>query len=158
MPLVQGKQGQTDKPPFDFTAHGFLFPQADATQILYLTAQLPHGWEEGSIVYPHIHYRQSASTIPVFKIDYKWYNVGDAVPTGYTTYPLSTPMIPYQSGTISQINNNATGIDGTGKKVSSIMLIKLYRDDNVVTGTVIADQFDIHILKDSWGSREEYVK
>jgi hypothetical protein len=42
--------------------------------------------------------------------------------------------------------------------VSSIMLIKLYRDDNTYTGTAVTYQFDIHYLKDGFGSANEFIK
>lgn len=42
--------------------------------------------------------------------------------------------------------------------VSSIMLIKLYRDDNTYTGNAVTYQFDIHYQKDTIGSRQEFIK
>lgn len=49
-------------------------------------------------------------------------------------------------------------IDGTCKKISSILKIKLYRNDNTYTGDFFADQFDIHIQMDAFGSVQEYIK
>lgn len=54
----------------------------------------------------------------------------------------------------SGINIDGSGITG----VSSILDIKLYRDDNVVTGDVLVKEFDIHYLVDADGSRQEYIK
>jgi hypothetical protein len=36
--------------------------------------------------------------------------------------------------------------------------IKLYRDDNVVTGDVLLKEFDIHYQIDGLGSVQEFVK
>ncbi len=36
------KQGNTQKPDYDYTNLGLLFPQNDATEIAYLIAQAPH--------------------------------------------------------------------------------------------------------------------
>jgi hypothetical protein len=158
MPLVQGKQGQTDKPAWDATNLGYLFPQNDATQIIYLNCQIPHRWKVGSVIYPHVHFDQSVNATPVFKIDYKWSSIGAAVPAGWTTYTMDTLVKPYTSGTIHNIVNNATGIDGTGNGISSMLQMKLYRQDNVYTGNCLATSFDIHIEIDSFGSDTEYSK
>ena len=158
MPLVQGKQGQTDKPVWDATNLGYLFPQADATQILYLNCQIPHRWLVGSTIFPHVHFDQSVNAVPVFKIDYKWVSIGGTVPAGWTTYTMDTLVTPYTSATIHNIVNGAAGIAGTGKGISSMLQMKLYRDDNVYAGNCLATSFDIHIEIDSFGSNTEYSK
>lgn len=158
MPLVQGKQGQVDKPAWDATNLGYLFPQNDPTQVLYLNCQIPHRWKVGSTIYPHVHFEQAANQVPVFKIDYKWVSIGAAVPAGWTTYTMDTIVKPYTSGTIHNIVNGATGIAGTEQSISSMLQMKLYRQDNVYTGNVLATSFDIHIEIDSFGSDTEYTK
>lgn len=57
-----------------------------------------------------------------------------------------------------QINEGIGGIDGVGKTLSSMLLCKLYRDDNVYTGDALTYQFDIHIMIDSFGSELEHIK
>jgi hypothetical protein len=71
---------------------------------------------------------------------------------------MDEDAITYTSGTIQQIAKGAAGIVGTGKNISSLVLVKLYRDDNIVTGDVLAWQFDVHIECDSYGSELEYTK
>jgi hypothetical protein len=157
VPLVSTRVGSNSKPDFDFTNVGYLFPQNDATEILYMVLQMPHGYKEGSTIYPHVHYRRTAAAKPVFKIDYAWFNIGEAQPA-FATYVMDQDAIEYESGSIQQIAKGASGITGTGEKISSLMLVKLYRDDNVVTGDVLAWQFDVHIECDSYGSELEYIK
>lgn len=159
IPLTQTKQGATAKPDFDYTNIGYLFPQNDPDEILYIIAQMPHSWKQGSTIYPHIHYSQDESGQPVFKIDYKWVNTGGTLPAEFTTLALNTNVFTYSSGTIHQIcGSGGTGIAGTGKTLSSLLLIKLYRDDNVVSGDVLAYDFDIHFQIDGYGSKTEYGK
>lgn len=148
----------TSKPDYDYTNMGLLFPQNDPTEIIYITVQLPHSWKEGTTIYPHVHVRQSANQQAVFKLDYIWYNIGDEIPTVWTTYTMNEYAIAYTSGNRSQILKNSVGISGAGKVISSILKIKLYRDDNVYTGDILADQFDIHIEVDSFGSEEQFDK
>jgi hypothetical protein len=158
VPLTTTRQGATNKPDFDTTNVGYLFPRNDTAEILYFIIQFPHRWKAGSDVFPHVHWRQSAAGVPVFKLDYKWYSIGEAVPAGFTTYTMDKLVVTYSSGTIHQISNNPLPINGYGKGISSMMVCKLYRDDNVVAGDVLTDQFDLHIQIDGFGSTGEYTK
>lgn len=157
-PFTQTKVGSNLKPDFDFTNVGLLFPQNDVTEIAYITCQMPHSWKEGSDINPHIHCVQKANQQATFIMEYKWYNVGDLEPSTWSTHTLNKYSATYVSGSLSQIIEGQTMIAGTGKKVSSILKIKLYRNDNVYTGDFFADQFDIHYQQDSFGSVLEYVK
>ena len=157
-PLAIGKPTAGGKPDFDYTNVGYLFPQNDKTEIILIRIQLKHAWKEGTTIFPHVHWRQKANQTPVFKMDYKWYNVGESEPATWSTYTMNQLSIPYTSGTIGQISKGILGLDGTGKTVSSMLLVKLYRDDNVYTGDVLVDDFDIHIEIDTFGSRQEYIK
>lgn len=158
VPLTTAKQGQNNKPAFDETRVGYLFPAGDTTAKMYLVVQFPHAWKEGSRIHPHVHYEHAASGSPVFKMDYLWHNIGGTSSGSFTTYTMSTREYPWTSGSVHQLITNPTGIDGTGKTMSSIMLIKLYRDDSAYTGDLLTYQFDIHLEKDSLGSKTEYTK
>jgi hypothetical protein len=158
VPLTTTRVGSNAKPDFDFTNVGYLFPKNDATEILYFIVQLPHRWKTGTTIYPHVHWRQTANETPVFKLDYKWYSIGATVPANFVTLTISTKVVTYSTGTIHQISNSTTGISGEGKGISSILVCKLYRDDNQGAGDVLVDQFDIHHEIDAPGSREEYSK
>lgn len=156
-PLVVGKPTAGGKPDFDYTECGYLFPRNDTSEILIARVQIPHKWKEGSTVHPHVHIRQKRNEQIVFKIAYKWYNNGDTEPADWTVYPMDQYAFTYTSGSLAQIVKGA-GIAGTGKKVSSMFLIKLYRDDNVYAGDILTDDFDIHGSIDSTGSTLEYIK
>ena len=158
-PLTQGKRGNTGKPDYDYTNVGYLFPQNNTGEIIYLSVQMPHRWKEGSTLYPHVHFHQSANQNPVFKMDYRWTNIGGTVSGSWTTLTMSTLVAAYSSGTISQIvGTGGVGISGAGKTISSELQIKLYRDDNVYMGDVLATMFDIHTECDALGSSQEYIK
>jgi len=158
VPLTSSKLGVNNKPDFDETNLGYLFPQNDTAEILYLIVQMPHKWKEGSDIFPHVHYRRTSAGKPTFKITYSWFNIGSEVSAPGTTLNLDTEIITYTSGNIHQINRSASPISGSGKTISSILLIKLFRDDNTVTGDVLTYQFDIHYEIDSLGSKEEGIK
>jgi len=161
-PLVTAKQGQTDKPAFDATEIGYLFPQNDTGEFMYIIAQFPHSRKQGTNLSPHVHWKQTQSGSPVFKIDYKWFPIGGAVPATFDTLTMSTPAVTYTSGSMHQLTYGAkisgSMISETGMGVSSVMLIKLYRDSDLYAGNAVVYQFDIHYEIDSIGSHQEFVK
>lgn len=156
-PITSSRVGANNKPDFDATNVGYLFPQNDTGEVLYMVFQMPHAWKEESTVYPHVHFLQTGSSMPVFKISYAWHSIGGTVPA-FATLTMSTAAVSYTSGSIHQIATNTSGISGSGKTISSLLLCKLYRDDNIVSGDVLVWAMDVHYLRDSHGSKQEYVK
>jgi len=156
-PATQTKRGSLDKPDFDYTNIGLLFPQNDTAEVAYFIVQMPHAYKLGTDLKPHIHFIQSAVTVPVFKLVYRWYNNGGAVPAYESAIATSSLKYTYTSGSILQIASFPY-ITSSASGLSSILDIKLYRDDNVVTGDVLVKEFDIHFQADSFGSSTEYIK
>lgn len=159
-PFTQTKLGALDKPDFDFTNLGLLFPQNDATEITYMIAQLQHSFKLGTDLKPHIHWVQSQATFPVWKIDYRVYKNNTDPTISFTTISINTGRFTYPgSGSILQISDFPV-ISGAGINDMSAMIdIKLYRDDNLVSGDVLAKEFDLHYQIDTpGGSRLEYTK
>lgn len=157
-PLTTAKQGQTDKPPFDTSENAYMYPASDTTHIMYIAAQFPHSMQQGSVIHPHVHWKQTTGGSPVFKMDYTWSNLGGNI-SASKTYVMSDRGFVWTSGSIHNLNYNPVGISGSHITTpSSMMLIKLYRDDNAYPGSVPTYQFDIHLLKDSLGSYYEFSK
>lgn len=162
-PFTLTKQGATLKPDYDYTRLGLLFPRNDADEKVYISDQLGHDWagSDGSEQQfrPHIHYLQESASLPVFKVDYRFYNNGGSVPS-FTT--LSTAdgdgvVFTYTSGAILQIMLfPVITVSGLGSSAWYDMV--LYRDDDVVAGDVLGKGFDWHQLFDSLGSRGEFEK
>lgn len=150
-PATLIRQGVSTKPDFSVTEVALLFPQNDATEIAYIIAQMPHDREPDSNIKPHVHVKLTKSGQAVFKIDYKWFNIGDEVPATWTTYTMDTYSNAYVATDINSIIMNVAPISGTGKTSSSIMLIKLYRDDNAYVGDIITYEFDIHYTRSRFG-------
>jgi len=156
-PATTIRQGATNKPEFDTDDVGLLFPNNDTAEIAYMNVQIPHKWKLESDLEPHIHYIQNVAEDPIFKMDYRWYKNGQ--PSGeFSTITASGKLFTYTGDTILQIMEFPT-ISGAGiDTVSSMMDIKLYRDDAAVTGTVLMKEFDIHYMIDSFGSEQEFSK
>ena len=125
-----------------FTGNGPLFEwsfsHGTSDKCLYYELQLPHGWNQGSRIYPHVHWTPSTNGTGnvVWKMDYIWQNIGEVYGLS-STIKVSTPAI----GTAWQheMSNFQTGIsDGiaaTGKTISSILICRIYRDGSSVSDT-----------------------
>lgn len=159
--LTSSKLGANAKPDVDYTNVGLLFPQNSTAEIVYFVGQMPHQWKAGSLIYPHIHWQQMNTNVVVWKLSYKLLELGAAVPTNFTTIATTTNVFPYVSGNLNQISAFPP-ITMTGHTISTVLLMKLYREDNVDagagTGDALAFQYDIHYEIDSQGSNSEYTK
>ena len=157
-PATRAMQGILSKPDYDFTNMGLLFPQNDPTEIAYMTMEVKHGWALETALRPHVHFVQDGAAYPIFKMDYRWYENGQDPTGAFTTLTATSFAFVYVAGTLLQIAMFPE-IDGTGiTSISSLVDIKIYRDDNLVAGDVLAKVFDVHYRSDADGSRTEYSK
>lgn len=151
--------------PPDVASDGTLLFAANVTEEVFIQAQMPHKWLEGSEIEPHVHWAKTTSAAGgvVWKIDYDWKNVGETY-TGSlgTTLALSDTEGFTNDDTAHKHSIYAADITDATKTVSSIMLIRLYRDHDDAGDTYGADvklyQFDIHYMIDQPGSYGEYTK
>ena len=154
-PITQAKQGANLKPVFDEENVALLFPENDESAVAYIVAQMPHGREPDSSIEPHVHIRQSQAGQPIFVMEYKWYNFTEAVPASWSTHIMNDSTATWTTGTIANMVYNGL-ISGTGKGISSILLIKLYRQTgDGYSGDVLVDEFDIHYYANRFGKDVE---
>jgi len=99
-----------------------------------------------------IYYRTNSCAS--FNRSSKWWDINEAIPSTWSEYTLDTYKYSYVSGVLHQILEGSSGISGSGKLASSMMLIKLYRTDNVYGGDVGAITFDIHAEIDKIGAKD----
>ena len=161
VPLTRDKQGQSDKPDYDFTNLGLLFPQNDDTEIVYLVLQMSHAKKLDSDIYLHLHYIQTSATQPTFKVDYKFYNNGATVPESWTTVSTadgSKGLFTYTSGSLLQIASFPAISPPENESVSANLDVKFYRDDNDLSGDCLTKYLDFHYEIDSFGSASELAK
>jgi len=126
---------------------------------VYLTVQMPHGYQEGTSIVPHVHFVYALNEVGTnvrWGMSYQWLNVDEAAGVTATIYALSDAT-----------NNDAMthriayfpAIVGTGKTISSILTIRLFRNSSnaLDTYTGLADflEFDIHYLMNTPGSLAE---
>lgn len=157
-PATLAKQGANTKPDYDFTNLGLLFPQNDPSEIVYINDQMDHRKKLGTSIYLHIHFIQTSALVPVFKADYKFYNNGTTPPVSFTNISTTEVVFPYVSGSILQIIRFPVITAPTNEGLSANLDLKIYRQDNVVTGDVLVKFIDYHFEMDDDGSQQELAK
>lgn len=156
--------GLAADPDFDTTNGGWLFA-AGSTETLFMIAQLPHAWNEGSTLKPHVHWMKttSASGNVLWRMTYRWSPTGEVwgstTDLDVTTTVAGTPDT--DTANLSLISSFGE-IDASDKQISDMLVIQLSRIGGDASDTYGADarmlEFDIHYQLDSFGSNQEFTK
>lgn len=144
----------------------YLFDAATEEE-LYFSVQMPHGYKEGSDIKPHVHWMPTANGAAgadvCWGLEYTWVNIGDVMGNTSIIYGDTNHLAEDLVDDRQYITSLGT-IDGTGKKISSMLMCRIFRDATGVGGTddYASDaallEIDIHFEKDSFGSNGEYTK
>lgn len=133
----------------------WFFRNDQGVEAMSFTLQLPHNWKEGTTIYPHIHWvpRASGSGNIKWNLDYSWAQLDEISPVSFpATSTLSnvvTGPFTINKHMMSPLSAGNTGIDGSGKSVSSILICRIWRDSGDPADTFQADagglSIDFHI-------------
>lgn len=134
---------------------------------MYFVVQLPHDWDPGTTIMPHIHWVPSANgaagpTVPRWGLQYSWASLGETFPTYNTIYGTNT--IPSEVLVMSRhyLTPLEAGISGSGKTISSMIICRIFRDGDNAADTFLglagALEVDFHYERNTMGSRTEFVK
>lgn len=144
------------------------FRNNDGLESMSFTVQLPHTWVEGSTLYPHLHWlpRTTATGNIEWNFEYSWVNYDAATPQVFPAITTTTVVAsgPFTARThlITPLTAANAGIDGTGKKISSILICRLWRNSSNTNDTYNYDAgvlfMDFHIEVDGYGSHSPYIK
>jgi len=144
------------------------FRYNQGTEAMSFTVQLPHSWKEGTTIYPHIHWtpKSSASGDVEWNFEYTWVNYDAATPQVFpaVTSNSVTAAGPFTANShmITSLTTGNAGISGTGKKISSVLVCRVWRNSDSSNDSYNADAgglfVDFHIQVDSWGSRSTFTK
>lgn len=124
-----------------------------------MNIQTSHSQKLDSMIYPHLHYKQSDTTTRIFTLQYRIQNNGSACESTWVTLTANSDTdlaFPYVSGDLCQIISFSE-IDMTGYGISAIIQFRLTRTDNN-SGDIEGNFFDCHFEKDTTGSRQQYIK
>ncbi|MEQ1799098.1 MAG: hypothetical protein ABL872_14185 [Lacibacter sp.] len=148
------------------------FREGAGVEAMSFQVQLPHGWVEGTTIHPHLHWTprgNNTSGNVEWNLDYSWVNYDPTTPQVFPAATVSTVVASPASGNFVQSAHYITaltaanaGISGTGKKISSILICRIWRNSANAADTYAEDAgvlfLDFHIQVDAAGSRQEYVK
>ncbi len=142
------------------TLYAYKFSGVNINNV-YFEIQMPHSWKEGTTIYPHVHWAPNGTSTSnvTWAMDYEWKNINETFAGTVST--ISTSVAACGVTGQQQITNiGATGITEADKKISSILMVRLYRsgdaDPNTEDCFLLA--FDIHYEINTVGSRNITTK
>ncbi len=124
---------------------------------VHFTVELPHSYKEGTDIHWHVHWSPTTTNAGNVKwqLEYSWANEN-------ATHPASTTISVIDASSTTAFDHLETvdtAITGTGKKISSVIVCRLFRDPSDDSDTYPDDatlcQVDFHIEKDTIGSRQQ---
>lgn len=143
---------------------GYEFVGTALVKELWAAFQIYHSYEQGTNCVPHIHiYIPDDATggIIRFGCEYHWDNVGDNGAVS-TTIVYGTVTRAANAGISKNHILSFGSVAGTGKLISSVLSARIFRDPTDTGDTFGASVWlrsaDVHIKKNSSGSRTELVK
>lgn len=151
----QSKTDQAQGPQwYDYKGGYALEFASGSDKTIKFNIQFEHGWQEGSIVTPHIHWggvNLNAGNV-VWTFTHSWANINAAFPT-----ETSSQIIVANETTLADkhVMSNFPTISGTGKTFSSMMICSLTRTGSSGSDTygssALLFEFDLHISRDKLG-------
>jgi hypothetical protein len=178
VPMSALKQGKVAPDSEDFPygggTSGVLMDWFSASTMneMYFVVQMPHSWAEGTEIMPHIHWTPSqdgaaSKTTVQWGLDYSWLNLGDThssytLLTGSVTVPADALLVKSRHYLTPLKTSGGTGILGTGKTISSMLICRIYRlptaSEDTFEGKAGVLEVDFHYQINTIGSRLEYTK
>ncbi len=129
-------------------------------EIIYFDIQMPGNYKEGTDVKFHVHWLGEDNTAGdvAWKFTHSWANVGDAFPGENTAVGIAS-----NGATDVLLEKDVATLDGTGKKVQSMILCSLRRNSSNASDTyggkdAYLVESDYHIQIDTIGSATEDEK
>lgn len=149
---------------------------ASAEQELYFTIQLPHGYKEGTTLYPHVHWTtftgDPTGKVVEWALEYTIMKHGGTF--GNTTMISSGTTVTAPTGigqhTITALGSITSGAAPNDLKISTIIVCRLFRnavgnpalhggtDIDTYTGAAGLLGIDFHYESDMAGSRTDFEK
>lgn len=158
--------GQASDPDVEATTGALLFDAA-ATELVYGVAQMPHAWEEGSYIVPHVHWQKTTSAAGnvLWRLDYEVVNNGAVAAMDYgTQIDVTSPVdgTPDNDTANEVLISSFGSVDMTDCRISCLFLWRLSRIGGDASDTYGADarllELDFHYQTDAAGSFQEFIK
>lgn len=140
---------------------------ANNEQQVFFTIQMPHAWNEGSDIYPHIHWapEDNNSGSVVWGLEYTWVEYNNTSPNQFPQTTIVTASSSALSNDAKKHMITAFGAISPSTdqdNISSVLIIRLFRNSSnasdTYTGGVFGLSFDLHYERNTAGSRTEWTK
>jgi hypothetical protein len=176
VPLSSTKLGGSKDPTFSQVLNNgagsqgvfaYLF-SASQEKELYFGAQMPHNWEEGTAIHPHVHWlgggNGGATDVCAWGLEYSLANIGELFPNTTLVYGNEIFNADPQIIAFEHQVTELPSIDMSGVTLSSMLICRIFRD---ATGAGLTDDYsdvaalvevDFHYRINSMGSAQEYIK
>ena len=151
-----------DADPDVSTDTGLLLFDKDATELCFITMQMPHGWVEGSVVVPHVHWHKttSAAGTVAWRLRYRYSNPRGVL-SAWSAPITATATYVTDGDTAEQHAISTFGnVQWTDGKISMMWLFELARVGSADTYGADAEllEFDIHYQLSQPGSCLQWTK
>jgi len=139
----------------------------ESEEEVYFTVQIPHSYNVGTNLFPHVHWTTSASTPSrsdvVWGLEYTVIAVGGPFPNTQIIYATSVIAdIVTISGTGQHLISGFTAIDGSSFGISTVLVCRLFRAAGNGSDTFDNDTgllgLDFHYERNTMGSRTPWTK
>lgn len=141
----------------------FLF-DSTLVELVALIVQMPHAWQVGTNVYPHVHWEKTTDAAGDVEWEYRYRitSIGDIVPS-WSSWIAATDRLNEDPGsTQKQTVDIFPVLDMSEADLSCIISVQLRRNVDASDDDYGADarlwEFDVHYLRDSAGSDGEWEK
>lgn len=159
--------GAASDPTIETTTGLPLF-SASQTNLLAGVSQMPHSWEEGSVIIPHVHWQKTVAGAGnvLWRFEYdNIVNPGEVSLLTYANLLNATTTVagtPDDGAARRNLISSFGEVEMTDKLISCCILWRLSRIGGDVADTYAEDarlvEFDIHYQLDSRGSLGQFTK
>ena len=124
--------------------------------------QMPHGYKEGTDIQVHIHWghKNAGATANVrWILEYVWANKDGSMASTTTT---GVTVAADAAGANEHLISDIVTITGSGKTISSMLMVRLTRDPgdaaDTYSGSAWFIDMDAHVIYDAIGSNSIFTK
>lgn len=137
---------------------------AGSEKEVFFNVQMPHGWREGTEVYPHVHWLNKtaggAGELIRWGLEYSVTAIGAAFPATTTIYGTTIEGGGLITTVDSHLITSFAPIAMTGNRISTVIVCRMFRNSSdaadTYTGTAGLLYIDWHYQTGRPGSRNEY--
>lgn len=154
--------GVTDPPDVQQDTGFFLFGGSPDIDTIVVTSQMPHALKENSFLRPHVHWSKTSDVAGdvYWTLRYKLFKFGE-IESPWSDIVTAVDALPVDA-TQKHMISSFPEIDTSDFSISQLILFQIGRLGPAPEDTYPDDarffEFDIHVLRDSFGSFEEFNK